>query len=469
VQRALSRKNVWEALPRPVKATAGALLSLVPLDMMLGPRFRRQLDFLREVDRWPAARVADYQEQELRQLCALAAGTPYYRGVFADAGIDPQRITLADLPRLPRLDRAAVRTRGADMCATATDSRGVDYVSTGGTSGEPLAFYINADRSPIEYAYLVAGWERAGYHVGMPLAVFRGRVVSPGSDQLRHEHDPLLRHHYFSTFHLTDENIGRYLDRVATIGDCMLHVYPSSAAALARYLTRARRQPPPNIRGILAESEIVYAHQRAFVESVFKCRYFSSYGMTEKVVAAAECEHSSAYHVWPTYGITEVVDDEGRVLTEPGQRGEIVATGFMNRVMPFIRYRTGDYATLAGSRCEACGRNQMLLTDIQGHRVQESLVASDGAAIVWTALNMHDDTFENVTRFQFFQERPGVARLRVMAANGFGPEDEARIQRNLGRKFDGRLAFTFELVDEIPLSRSGKTIYVDQRIPGLDS
>jgi len=34
-----------------------------------------------------------------------------------------------------------------------------------------------------------------------------------------------------------------------------------------------------------------------------------------------------------------------------------------------------------------------------------------------------------------------------------------------GHKLDGRLGFTIEIVDEIPLTPRGKAIYVDQRIP----
>jgi hypothetical protein len=44
--------------------------------------------------------------------------------------------------------------------------------------------------------------------------------------------------------------------------------------------------------------------------------------------------------------------------------------------------------------------------------------------------------------------------------------DRRRIQRNLGRKLDGRVTFSIELVESIPLSPRGKAIYVDQQIHG---
>ena len=80
---------------------------------------------------------------------------------------------------------------------------------------------------------------------------------------------------------------------------------------------------------------------------------------------------------------------------------------------------------------------------------------------------MHDDTFANVRQFQFYQDKPGCAVLRILPALGYGSSDMGRIKARLQQKFDQRMALEFEVVDSIPLSRSGKAIYVDQQIPGL--
>jgi phenylacetate-CoA ligase len=264
---------------------------------------------------------------------------------------------------------------------------------------------------------------------------------------------------------MTDANMRQYVEHVRSIGPCFLHVYPSSATTLARFLLRSGTQPPANIQGIIAESEIVYPEQRRLVETVFKRRLFACYGLTEKVVAAAECEYTANYHVWPTYGFFELLDDVGNPITKPGQRGEIVGTGFINSVVPFIRYRTGDYATYIADSCVECGRAHPLIADIQGHRIQDNLVTSDGAAITWTALNMHDDTFTNVQQFQFYQDTPGRAVLRIIPTRSYTDDDRQRIALRLQQKFDQRLLLDFEVVETIALSRSGKAIYVDQHIP----
>ncbi len=464
--RAWSRKNLWEATPASVKAVVGIATGRLPTAWLLGRSFRRTLAFVQEAQTWSSERTRTYQLDQLRRICTLAYDkTKFYRERFDSVGFHPKDIkSLDDMRRLPTIDRNTLRGHMDDMCTVSPDGIGIDIVSTGGSSGEPLRFYIGTNRSAFEYAYLVASWSRIGYELSVPQAVLRSEVVPRNRKGLRHCYDPILRRHYYSNFHMDDENMRRYVEHVATLGPCFLHVYPSSVSALARFIERSNMTPPPNVLGVIAESEIVYSDQRETVEKVFGCRYFSCYGHSERLVLASACEQSDDYHVWPTYGYFELLDENDQLITTPGQRGEIVGTGFINTVMPFIRYRTGDYATYVASRCEACGRNHTILRDIRGHRTQEMLVAADNSLIAWTALNMHDDTFANVRQFQFYQDSPGRAVLKIVPADGFSKQDEQRIIRSLARKHDGRLDIDTALVDSIRLSSIGKAIYVDQRL-----
>ncbi|MBN2589426.1 MAG: methyltransferase domain-containing protein [Sedimentisphaerales bacterium] len=463
----LDRKKLWEQTSPSVKKLISVFFLVLPNKAAFGKKFYNNINFLSSVEWRPSEQVRQYQLETLREILNIAyEKTKFYRQMFDSVGFNLNDFDSLDyLRKLPTINKQTIIDNLSDICTKNINENNVDYVSTGGTSGIPLNFYINAGRSAIEYAYLISSWERAGYKLGMPMAVLRGRIVRPDKNGLFHEYDPILKHHYYSSFHLTEENMARYLKHITTIGQCFLHVYPSSASTLAKFILRSGRHAPKNIRGIISESEIVYPEQRQMVEEVFGCRLFSCYGQSEKVVLAAECEKSDNYHIWPTYGYFELLDDEGNPVTTPGQRGEIVGTGFINTVMPFIRYRTGDLATYVDDHCSICGREHILISDIQGHRVQEVLIADDGSEISWTALNMHDDTFLNVRQFQFMQEKPGRAVLRIVPADGYLQYDTEKIQRNLGNKLNGRVTFSIELVKEIPLSERGKAIYVDQRIP----
>jgi phenylacetate-CoA ligase len=300
------------------------------------------------------------------------------------------------------------------------------------------------------------------------MGVFRGRVVKPDRNGFHHEYDPALRRHYYSSYQMTDSDMRRYMEHVAALGPCFLYVYPSTAASLSRFLRRHNMEPPKNILGIIAESENVYPDQRADIEATFKTRMFSCYGHSERLVFAAECEHSTDYHVWPTYGYFELLDRDSEPIRLPGGRGEIVGTGFISTVMPFIRYRTGDYAAYVGNRCEACGREHTLVREIRGHRTQESLIAADGTILPWTGLSVDGShsAFIHVRQLQFYQDTPGHALLRIVPAEGFNEESRRGVCEFFEWKFAGAVDFTVECVDAIVLSPRGKAIYVDQQIEG---
>jgi phenylacetate-CoA ligase len=472
--KALSKKNVWEKTPHLLKSTLGRGLGLFPLEWLLGRSFRTNSKFVRDAQWWSAERTREYQLERLRSVCGLAySKSRFYHRAFEAAGFHPDALkTVDDLAVLPTIDRHTIQKHAGEMCTRPASKRSVDLCTSGGTSGTQLAFYMDHDRSFVEYAYLVASWGRTGYSFGMPMAVLRAYTPKPNRKNFHHEYDPLLNHHYYSSFHMTDGNMRRYLEHIATIGPCFLHVYPSTVSSLSRFLRRSGMHAPTNILGIIAESENVYPDQRADIEEVFGVRMFSCYGHSEKLVLAAECENSTDYHVWPTYGYLELLDDDGNPVTTPGQRGESVGTGFISTVMPFIRYRTSDYATYVGNRCEACGREHIVLRDIRGHRIQEVLIAADGSAMPWSGLEpwtgvgvgRGQKAFIHVRQLQFYQDTPGRAVLRIVPAEGFGDESRRAVRKFFEWKCDGAIDFTVELTDSIALSPRGKAIYVDQRI-----
>ena len=459
---ALSRKNLWERTPSFLKSLVGQAAARIPAPYLFGVRFRASLAFAREAQRWPAEKARDYQLGRVRELCLLAyEKTDYYRRTFRQAGFLPGDLrSLEDFSALPTIDKETIRTSMNSMCTVSPGSSGVDYVATGGSSGEPLRFLIGSDRSAVEYAYLLASWERVGYRLGVPLAVFRGQVVKPWRDGFRHEHDPLLHRHYYSNFHMSPQDIRRYLEHIATLGPCYFLVYPSAIDTIARFLEESGTPAPSNIQGILAGSENVYDDYRPRVESVFGARFFSWYGHSEKLVLAAECESSTEYHVWPTYGYFELLDPDGHAVTTPGQRGEIVGSGFINRVIPFVRYRTGDYAVLSGHTCKACGREQTVLSRIEGRWPQGDLTARDGSPISMTAFNVHDDTFEATRGFQFFQSEPGQAVLRVVPTRPLSREARERIVSRVNARLQGQVHVTLDVRSELQLTPTGKQLRV---------
>jgi len=467
---AFSRKNLWERSPRLFKVVVGRALRVVPLSMLMGRQFRKWRRFVHDSQWWSNEQYRDYQFQRLKRIITIAYDrTRFYRKHFRQVGFEPGDFKdIKDLSNLPTINKETVRQNLLDMATVPLTGPSVDYVTTSGTGGAPLCFYMDSSRHAVEFAHLTSSWERVGYYLGDSMAVLRGNPIPLARSGMYYEYDPLLRHHRYSTFHMVDEQMERYVQHMHAVSPKFLHAYPSAAHTLARFMFHKSVSFPPRMKAILLESEPDYAYQRDFIEEHFSVRVFSSYGHTEKLVLATQCEHSSLYHVWPTYGYCDILDDQGSNVSV-GHKGEIVGTGFINEVIPFIRYRTDDFATLVGQGCTRCGRNHLLLDKICGHRTQEFLVTHNMQAIIaWTALNMHDDTFDGIVRFQFTQDTPGHAELRLVPAQGLKEYDLTRIHRHLERKLKGRIDVTLMICDEIPPMKSGKKPIVVQRISGID-
>jgi len=469
MKKALSRKNLWEKTPPLLKSTLGRGLGLAPLSWFLGKSFRANCKFIRDAQWWPAERIREYQLGKLQEILKLAyERTKFYRRMFDKVGFHPDDFqSLDSISKLPMIDKQVVVENIADMCTKNIADRDVDFGSTGGTSGTPLHFYMNANRSSIEYAYLTTSWEQANYKLGMPMAVIRGRIVHPNRNGFRHEYDPILHHHYYSNFHMTDINMKLYLQHIRSIGPCVLHAYPSSAQTLAKFIIGNGEQVPQNVKGVLLESENVFSDQVSDIERAFGARTISSYGHSEKCVLAAQCEHTRDYHVWPTYGYFELLDKEGVSVKTAGQEGEIVGTGFINTVMPFIRYRTNDYATYVGDHCEGCGREHTLITNIVGRWPQGGLIAYDGSIVSMTALNVHDDTFNNVREYQFQQSVPGKATLCIVPIIPLNDNEKRRIITNMNKRLQGQVILDLEIRTELVKTLRGKQPRVIQKCSSI--
>jgi len=109
-----------------------------------------------------------------------------------------------------------------------------------------------------------------------------------------------------------------------------------------------------------------------------------------------------------------------------------------------------------------------MLREIQGRWGQEFLVCRDGHTLIsMTSLNLHDDTFDGIIRFQFQQTEPGKAVLKLVSTRTNGANDPARFQRHFAPKLAHGVDLEVQFVKEIPLTRVGKQPMIDQRCPGV--
>ena len=189
-------------------------------------------------------------------------------------------------------------------------------------------------------------WDRVGYRFTDLCVVLRGYIVGSAKDSIYWEKTLFGRWLLMSSHLMTGETLPAYIDRSRRFIPRCIQGYPSTVVILARYMRELGIEPFPTVRAILCGAENLYPWQRDLLTEAFGCRVFSWYGNSEQTVLAGECEESTRYHIFPEYGIVELIGQDGQPVEEPGAMGEVVSTNLTNYICPLIRYRTMDVAVL---------------------------------------------------------------------------------------------------------------------------
>jgi len=282
--------SLYERMPQSVKWLAGASYRQLPENLRRGNEYREFKTLAEEGESWSHAEIDEYQLQELRRVLRHAQEhCPFYRESFAAAGFKAANLTsFGDLEKCPFLSKADLLHHRERMLSNAFPASARLYITTGGSTGVPVGFYLHKGISrPKEQAFLEAAWKRGGYFDGARLALLRGHVTSSKSDGKISKYDATRDWLMLSSYHLTVERLTLYLEELERFKPDLLYVYPSSALHLAEYLQQAGQPWRLPLRGILCGSERLTEPQRRLIESTFKCRAYSWYGHSERAVLAA--------------------------------------------------------------------------------------------------------------------------------------------------------------------------------------
>ncbi|MEV6066954.1 phenylacetate--CoA ligase family protein [Nocardia sp. NPDC052001] len=393
-----------------------------------------------------AEQIRLFQERRLRALVHIAARrSPFYREYFAANHIAPHDIrTLDDLALLPLISRSELAERAEDF--RTAPRRLMWSVRSSGTSGVPIACYRTVNSSVFEMAAMERQWSWFGLPANARRIVLRGSgFASDGT------HGPTLavpgaRQLLVSSYHLTPDRIDVIANDIRRFRPDAIEGWPSSIALLAALL-RDRHTPIP-MRAIITSSELMAPGQRALMREVFGGPIVDHYGQTERVAMAGTCE-AGGYHVFPHYGVVELLPVAGS-----DSRWEIVGTSLQNKGFPLFRYRTGDEVRPAPPGPCPCGRAFPLLGVVDG-RVEDTFVAADGRPLPLPSSVVDD--LSGLREAQIAQLRPGVFELRVVPGTGFCESRTiAHVRRNVAQQFGPGQEVGLRVFDRLPRPPSGK-------------
>jgi phenylacetate-CoA ligase len=445
--------SAYHGLPRGVQSGLGLAYRWLPESWRWGSRYREFKRLTEDTERWSWEELRDYQLKQLRIVLHHAANyCPFYQRTFARAGFRPEELReIEHLQHCPLIEKKDLIENIAMMASSQVKRSRRLYITTGGSTGVPVGFYLQKGVSrPKEQAFLEAMWRRAGYFKGARLAVIRGHVTSEEAQGRIAGYDATRDWLMLSSYHLTIERLPEYLEALERFKPDLLHAYPSAALQLAEFLERARQTWRVPIRGLLAGSERLTIPQKRLLERVFKCRVYRWYGHSERVVLAGEGSSSELYYFWPTYGFVE--------FGPPNEEGlcEVIGTSFHNLAMPLIRYRTGDYVRPADPRVDGELDFPWPAASAVDGREQEFLISRSGRRISLTALNMHDSIFDDLYAVQFYQNREGKAEFRYVPGHNFSNARLSQIEAGLRRKLGDDFEVELRAMEEVEKTERGK-------------
>lgn len=446
----------YTAAPQWVKSTLGGAYSMLPTRIRYGAKYDEFLSEIRRSD--DALWVVRRAEEKLLDTLRWAAETvPAYQSARALLARD--RSPSEMLSEFSVLPKESIKADTARYLSSAMPAESHLLAHTGGSTSVPMKIYLHkyVSRSK-DFAYNGTFDALAGIERGDVILALRGRTV-PGADKPDGPiwmFDPIKNYLHLSSDHLEPRHMPRYIAAIRKWRPRFIHAFPSAIVPLAKWL---RENPATDItneiRCIQLFSENVYDYQVELLREVFGCPVLLDYGHSERAVKAISLPEDSRYFFWPLYGRIELVDFAGKPIEEPGILGEIVATGFDNKVMPLIRYRTGDLA-MWSSRPNLIRPGFPVVDRIEG-RLQEFLVCRDQRLVsICTIGAAHFEELAGADQMQFEQSAPGEATLKVMSSVELSSQARSALASGIYKKTQGGLEIDVVRVEFIPRTASGK-------------
>ncbi len=420
-------------------------------------------DELEKTQWWRKDDLDQLRLTRLRTLLIHAQNhVPYYSKLFSEISFDPKEInSLANLSRLPLLTKSVIRTHLAQL--KADNAQGLARFNTGGSSGEPLIFYIGNKRVSHDVA---AKWRATRWwdvDIGDREIVLWGSPIELNAQsRARAIRDKLMRTKLLPAFEMSEQKLDEFLQEIRCTRPRMLFGYPSSFALLARYAeSKNMHMDDLGIKVAFVTSERLYDDQRKQIELIFGCRVANGYGGRDAGFIAHECP-SGGMHITAEDIIVEIIDEHGMPLPS-GSSGEVVVTHLATGDFPFIRYRTGDVAILSDKSC-SCGRGLPLIQEIQG-RTTDFIVASDGTYMHGLALIYVVRDLPGVLQFKIIQENINTTRILLVTDATFNKALINTIKSAMMLRLGQDVRVHVEIVTHIAKEASGKYRYVISHVP----
>ena len=402
-------------LPTSIRNLIGFIISVVPYRIRYGYFYTQYLSRIKTKFRNDFSFQEKAHWELLRDNVNYAIDTiPYYKSFRRITDIDSFR-------ELPIINKEIISNNFTKFENRLLLNKAVK-ANTGGSSGTPLTFYLHQGITRAkERAHFDHYWSKYGFRRGERIVRMRGKGLR---GDVLWEYDQLENSLSINTNKINEDNILEIHEKLESFEAKYLHGYPSS---VLNFVSEVKRCSSNNLRNlnfdaVFLGSEALSESELVSLRSWFGCDIVHWYGHSECCIFAERISDSGDFKFSSPYGYCELVDEDDNPILEPGKIGRIIATSFDNKVMPLIRYDTGDLGELTVPASDFLG--DIVLRKIFG-RDKYFIYLSDGTpvSLTFVLFGQHYSLFTSVKEIQVTQNELGKIEIGVVLHEEIGIPD----------------------------------------------
>ncbi len=365
----------------------------------------------------------DRNEKLLEIVNYSIKNVPYYRKRYN--GLVVRSIKEFE-EKISCIDKDEVMSHWDEFLVDGIDMSKCVVGTTGGTSGKSLKLVIPKNRYIHSYLFWHKELKWYGWNYDSR-AVLRNHKLS---DNKVFMVNPVLKEFIFDAFRMSPNYAVEVYNVMKQYNIKYIHAYPSSAYQFLKYCYNQKRDLS-FIKLCILTSETLTEEQKFFIEKTLGISIYISYGHSEKLIMAGTCPKSDYYHIEDNYGYFELLDKNNEVISAPDVLGEITGTTFINKYMPLIRYKTGDFTSYAKENsCNHGGHSYRLLNPVNGRWQSSYIFKADGSTTTTAALNLHSDILECIDGLQYIQENKGELIVLIIKNDLYTDNIECRLRKH---------------------------------------
>lgn len=412
-----------------------------------GKEYYRYRSFLKDFDNLDLSQKLDYQKKELVKFIHFAYNNSlFYKKIYKGVDIDSIK-SIEDLKKLPIVDKEMLR-ENIDLVNTNTGEAYV-YGNTGGTTGKSLTIKMTIHDLMRRMAMLDHFKSRVGFeNLKMKRVTFNGKHIIPPKQKKKcfWRYNYACKQMIFSSFHLTEENLKYYVEKINCFKPDAIDGFFSSMCDLASYIERHNIKLTFQPIAIFPTSETLTQEGRKLLERVFHCKVYDQYASSEGAPFVTECINQ-VLHMELNTGVFEHYNGTDEVLI----------TSFSTHGTPLIRYRIGDRMIFADNCNCLCGLDSPIVKSIEGRKL-DFLYTAEGAKInAGNISNLFKYIPNAIIRAQLVQEKIGEVIIYIeVDKNLYKEEYDKILLREFNHTFGDKTNIQIKHVHKIGRELSGK-------------